>query len=269
MWEVELLGTLEGGWSSYAAFGMRREEPVVLKVVPLVAEGRAEIAGLLARDGRGVPTLLRHDFAQVALLLSRMPGRAPAQGELDVGSAAELLRGLHVPVDSPPPHVPWLRERLQAHWASRVVVNRDRGCPLPDGLVADAASSVERLCASWSRPVLLHGDFERRNILCSEDGAVAIDSPAAVGDPGYDVAWWLLSECAANAELFRHDAILLADALAYPAARIWSWAWPLAVDDLLDKLFVPGWLQEDINDAFGVARMVAGVTARRWDSVLA
>ncbi|MGH2873572.1 MAG: phosphotransferase [Solirubrobacteraceae bacterium] len=268
-WGVELLGTLEDGWSSYVAFGRRRDEPVVLKVVPLVAEGRAEIAGLLARDGHRVPTLLCHDLAAVALLLSRVRERPLAQGELDVGSVGELLRGLHLRVDSPPEYVPWLRDRLRAHWASRVDVNRDRGRMLPDGLVADAASSVERLCASWSRPVLLHGDFERRNILYSEDGAVAIDSPAAAGDPGYDAAWWLLSECADNAELFRHDAIVLAGALAYPMQRIWSWAWPLAVDDLLDKLLVPGWQQEDINDAFGVARMVAKVIAPRWYSVLA
>ncbi|MGH2873074.1 MAG: phosphotransferase, partial [Solirubrobacteraceae bacterium] len=161
-WDVELQGTLEDGWSWYVAFGTRRGQPVVLKVVPRTADGRAEIAGLLAR-GCGVPEMVCHDFAAAALLLCRLPGHCATRGELDVSEVAGVLRRLHLPIESPPTYVPQLIERLAPHWQSRVSINRHLARSLPDDLVAGA--SVEWLCRSWPRPVLVHGDFEARNIL--------------------------------------------------------------------------------------------------------
>jgi streptomycin 6-kinase len=260
-WDVELQGTLEDGWSSYVASGLRHGQPVVLKVVPQAAEGRAEIAGLLARDGRGVPTLLCHDFTAPAVLLRRVPGRAPTQGELSAREVAGLLNRLHLHVERPPAHAPQLIDRLASHWQSRLSANHRLPSPLPDRLVADAAASVERLCRSWPRPVLVHGDFEARNILRSDDGLVAIDSPTAVGDPGYDAACWILSEHDGNPEAFRHQTRELADAFDYPTQRIWQWAWPLAVDELLDKLDQPGWSQQSIDDTLTLARTVARAAA--------
>lgn len=160
--------------------------------------------------------------------------------------------------------MPQLIERSAVRWQSRVTINRQLARPLPDGLVADAAASVERLCGSWPRPVLVHGDFEARNILRSEDGLLAIDSPAAVGDPGYDAAWWMLSEHDGDPEAFHRQTAEFADALGYPAHRICQWAWPLAVDELFDKLHEPGWPEQSIDDAFAVARMVARIAAPRW-----
>lgn len=260
-WDVELQATLDDGWSAYVASGLRHGEPVVLKVVPQAAEGRAEIAGLLARDGRGVLTLLCHDFTMPALLLRRVPGRAPTQGELSAGEIAGLLRRLHLHIDRPPAHAPQLIDRLATHWQSRHNTDHRLPSPLPDRVVADAAASVERLCRSWPGPVLVHGDFEARNLLRSVDGLLAIDSPAAIGDPGYDAACWILSEHHGNPEALRHQIAQLADAFGYPAQRIWEWAWPLAVDELLDKLYQPGWSQQSIHDALTLARTVAPTTA--------
>ncbi|MDA8069179.1 aminoglycoside phosphotransferase family protein [Conexibacter sp. DBS9H8] len=259
-WDVELQATLDDGWSAYVASGVRHGQPVVFKVVPQAAEGRAEIAGLLARDGRAVPTLLCHDLTAPALLLRHVPGRAPTQGELSARGVAGLLSRLHLHVERPPAHAPQLIDRLAAHWQSRLTANRPLPSPLPDRLVADAAASVERLCGSWPRPVLVHGDFEARNILRSDDDLIAIDSPAAVGDPGYDAACWILSEHDGNPDALRHRTTELADALDYPTQRIWQWAWPLAVDELLDKLDQPGWSQQSIHDALTLARTVAPTT---------
>jgi streptomycin 6-kinase len=116
--------------------------------------------------------------------------------------------------------------------------------------------------------VLLHGDFEARNILHATDGLVAIDSPAAVGDPGYDAASWVLSEADCSADSLPIQATQLAAALGYPKRRIWTWAWPLAVDNLLGKLHEPGWSQERIRHALLVARSVASVAAADWRSAL-
>jgi streptomycin 6-kinase len=153
--------------------------------------------------------------------------------------------------------VPLLAERLGARWSRRADSNRR----LPDGVVTSAAAGAGRLCASWSRPVLLHGDFEARNILRAGDDLVAIDSPAAVGDPGYDAASWVLSEHDGDAAALRVRVARLAGALDYPAQRIWHWAWPLAVDSLLDKLYQPGWSRASVDDAFAVARLIAANAA--------
>ena len=262
-WDVELHGTFEDGWSSYVAFGTRQDNPVVLKIAPKHTEGRAEIAGLLARDGGGVPQLLCHDLEAAALLLARVDPGTPLQtGEIDVRGIAALLRRLHVPVKTPPPHITLLGEQLAIHWPQRAAINHQLLTPLSGELVAGAAETAQRLSHSWSRPVLLHGDFEARNILHVTDGLVAIDSPAVVGDPGYDAAWWVLSESDHSAESLPVRVTQLAAALNYPDHRIWTWAWPLAVDDLLDKLHEPGWSHECIHDALAAARSIASIAAR-------
>ncbi|MDA0161719.1 aminoglycoside phosphotransferase family protein [Solirubrobacter ginsenosidimutans] len=269
-WDVQLEGTFAGGWSAYVAFGTRRGEPVVLKVAPRPADGRAEIGGLVARDGVGVPRLLCHDLAAAALLLPRVqPGVSVNARELRADEAAGLLRRLHVPVDVPPEHVPLLRERLAAQWAAHATRNRRLSRSLPDELVADAASAAEQLSDSWSRSVLLHGDFEARNLLHAAGGLVAIDSPAAVGDPGYDAASWVMSEHDGDAQAFRASVAQFVHALAYPEQRLWRWAWPLAVDSLLAKLSEPGWSSEAVGEAFAVAGLVAGVAAPDWRGALA
>lgn len=268
-WDVELQGTLANGWNSYVAFGERRGEPVVLKVSPKLAEGRAEIAALLVRDGVGVPPVLCHDFELAALLLPRVvPGTAVKTGEVDALAVAALLRRLHIRAEPALRHVPALGERLGTYWKQRATVELRLADALPYGLVADAAAAVDRLCDSWSRPVLLHGDFEARNVLHDGAGLVAIDCPAAVGDPGYDAASWVLSEGNDDPRSMRVLVAQLGEALDYPTQRIWQWAWPLAIDDLLDKLHEPGWPQERIGDAFEIARSVANRAAPQWRNAL-
>jgi streptomycin 6-kinase len=268
-WDLELQGTLEGGWSSYVAFGTRRGDPVVLKIAPKPAEGRAEIAGLLLRRGVGVPPMLCHDFPAAALLVPRLQPGTPVQtGELDAGRIAALLRGLHIALQTGPPHITLLSEQLAGRWRQQTRSNRGLVTPLADTMVAAAAQSARRLSESASCPVLLHGDFEARNILHGRQGLVAIDSPAVVGDPGYDAASWVLSEGGGSADALGVRVRQLAAAFGYPEQRIWAWAWPLAVDSLITKLHEPGWPAARINEAFALTRLITGIAAPSWHDAL-
>jgi len=56
---------------------------------------------------------------------------------------------------------------------------------------ADALATVAALGADAPAPVLLHGDFDDRNLLvCKRRGLAAIDPLPCGGDPAYDAAYW-------------------------------------------------------------------------------
>jgi streptomycin 6-kinase len=246
-WEVELTGTLDGGWSSYVAAGTRRSLPVVLKLAPDAELARAEIAGLALRDGVAVPRLIEADRTAGALLLERIaPGTPVPAGALTAADVAALLQRLHLPAGRAWGARTELEDRLCARWTRRRAT---------DPAVAEGAISATReLARSWSRPVLLHGDFEARNLLRGRGGIVAIDGPAAVGDPGFDLASWTLFE--AQGDLADLGPLLeaLATALAYPLDRARRWAWLLAADGLYARRHEPGWPPAEIEAAVETVR---------------
>jgi streptomycin 6-kinase len=78
-------------------------------------------------------------------------------------------------------------------------------------------------------PVLLHGDLENKNILyCAKRGLVAIDPLPSIGEPAYDVGYWL----AATVELEQRDLIAntLGHALQLDSGRIRAWATVVALE---------------------------------------
>lgn len=97
---------------------------------------------------------------------------------------------------------------------------------------------------------------------------VAVDSPAVLGDPGYDAASWVLSESDGSADPVCARVTQVAAALDYPEQRIWAWAWPLVVDNLLTKLHEPGWPPERISQAFALTRSIASIAAPSWRDAL-
>jgi streptomycin 6-kinase len=249
-WEVDLDRALDGGWSSYVACGTRFGEPVVLKVVPEVELGRAEIAGLVARNGVGVPRLIRADRSTAALLLERvLPGAQPSPDDVDAPRVAEVLGRLHLTATPASADVPSLSERLAVRWSRRVPADLQLEASALDG----AARVAETLSSNWDRPLLLHGDFEARNLLVARTGLVAIDSPAAIGDPGFDLACWALSQSHGDPAGLGPLLDEIATALGYPPERARQWAWPLAVDSLFAKLHEPGWPAREIDEAMTVA----------------
>jgi streptomycin 6-kinase len=66
---------------------------------------------------------------------------------------------------------------------------RQLGHPFEPGLLHAALAATRNLTARPPRPVLLHGDFHRGNVLAStRAGWLAIDPSPLTGDPEYDIA---------------------------------------------------------------------------------
>jgi streptomycin 6-kinase len=157
--------------------------------------------------------VLRADESLHALLLERIvPGTHPDPGEAP--DVARVLRAIHVPA---PGGLPPLRDTVQRRltWAS------DEGRASKEKL-AWAMTTVAELERTAPHGVLLHGDFDERNLLvCDRRGLCAIDPLPCVGDPAYDVAYWVHANRRSGRRA-RLDAIVAATGL--PRERVRDWA---------------------------------------------
>lgn len=163
--------------------------------------------------GPGRPSLLAADADLHALLLERIdPGVHPvdASGE-DVGG---LLRDLHVPAHSQlPPLIEIVRNRIE--YARR----EERAS---EQKASWAQAKADELELSAPLPVLLHGDFDERNLLvCSSRGLCAIDPLPCAGDPAYDAGHWVHGNRRPGRRE-RLDAIVAATGLERARVRDWA-----------------------------------------------
>ncbi len=75
--------------------------------------------------------------------------------------------------------------------------------------------------------MLLHGDFDERNLLvCASRGLCAVDPLPCVGDPAYDAAYWVHANRRSGRRA-RLEGILAATGL--PRGRVRDWAGVIAV----------------------------------------
>jgi streptomycin 6-kinase len=99
--------------------------------------------------------------------------------------AAEMLRTLHAPSDTPPPaELQPLRERFQALFQ---MAETDRKAGRKSLYVA-AAEVADRLLADPRDLYPLHGDLHHENIMFGPRGWLAIDPKGVLGDPAFDAA---------------------------------------------------------------------------------
>jgi len=164
---------------------VRRDDgsEAVLKLASPWDRPSDEISSLRAWDGGPAPLLLEADASRGALLIERI---APGIRAVDATAedVARLLDRLHVP---PPRGLPTLDEVV----ARRIDRAGSDGRATPQR-VAWARSALERLRADPPAPVLVHGDFDDRNLLaCARRGLCAIDPLACAGDGAYDAAYWI------------------------------------------------------------------------------
>ena len=68
--------------------------------------------------------------------------------------------------------------------------------------------------------MLVHGDFDERNLLWSRGGLVAIDPWPCVGDPAYDAGYWVHGNRRPGRRA-RLDALV---ELGFDRARVRDWA---------------------------------------------
>ena len=90
-----------------------------------------------------------------------------------------------------------------------------------------ALAAIEQLEADAPAPVLLHGDFDWRNLLrCDKRGLAAIDPLACAGDPAYDAGYWAQ---AAGDPGRRARTTAIAEALDLDVRRVRAWCAVVAV----------------------------------------
>jgi streptomycin 6-kinase len=88
-----------------------------------------------------------------------------------------------------------------------------------------AKAAAMRLCATTEQPVLLHGDFLDKNLLCTETGYVAVDPIPRLGDPCADIGFFAADHPPAATILQRAAAIAERMGLDEHRARRWAAIW--------------------------------------------
>jgi len=213
-WELELGQELVGG---VLAFVCTVDGERVLKVAGPWDRPADEIAALRSWAGGAAPRLQRADADRGALLLERIrPGERATMAT--AGEVAAVLTALHV---EPPP------VRSLAGVAKRRVERAlGQGRARADA-VERALATIEELDRHAPPPVLLHGDFDERNLLtCARRGLAAIDPLPCAGDPAYDAAHW----AHANGRPGRRERIAaIAAATGLDPARVRAWSDVVAV----------------------------------------
>ncbi len=190
----------------------------VVKIAGPWSDWRAEATALTAWGGRGAPRLLAVDEEHRALLVERIrPGTgAPEASARDV---ATLLAHLHL---QPPPGLRSLAEVARER-VERALLD-ERTTPYKAEWALSRLGELER---EPPTPVLLHGDFDGRNLLaCRLRGLAAIDPLPCSGDPAYDAGYW----AHANGRPGRRArTTAIAQALELPVDRVRGWCAIVAI----------------------------------------
>ena len=185
-WNLLIEETIETE-TSVLAFGVRVDQPIVLKVIK--SEGDEWNSGniLAAFAGRGVVRV--HEYVPGAVLLERaVPGESLVRRAIDgsdqdaTAIVADVIRRMSA-VD-PPEGCATVQD-----WAKgfeRYVGTGDQR--IPTALVMDAQQCYLELAASQTRTRLLHGDLHHYNVLSdAQRGWLAIDPKGVVGEIEYQV----------------------------------------------------------------------------------
>ena len=218
-WRLKLGPELHGGrLASVRLCSCADGAEAVLKLVGPWDRPDDEAACLRLWDGGPSPRLLEGDVALGALLLERILPGARARGT-SAADAAALLRRLQV---SPPRQLP----RLEDVAGERVERAASEGRATTQR-VEWAIAALERLRAGAPEPVLVHGDFDDRNLLvCERRGLAAIDPLPCAGDGAYDAASWIHANRSPGRRA-RFDAMAAATGL--DRARLRDWCGIVAV----------------------------------------
>ena len=182
-WGAEPTGETWTTGSSDLAAGVRRGEPVVLKVARVEEERRgSRLMAWWSRCG-GLPVLAADDDA---ILMRRATGTRSLTGLSAVGrddEAEDVLLdtalALHA-MPAPPASVGLVSLREWFHDLTDE--------PQSDPLLARAAAVARELLDDGGPSVVLHGDLHHGNVLDLGDRWVAIDPKGLVGHPAFDVA---------------------------------------------------------------------------------
>ena len=180
--------------SSVIAFGVRDDQPVVLKVVKQPGDEWRSGEILSVFDGNGIARVYEH--APGAVLLERLrPGNSLVEITLDgrdeeaTDILADVIQQMSARASSMSPlELPKTCATVE-DWAKGFESYLATGdVQIPEGLVAAGQRVYSGLCASQRQPRLLHGDLQHYNVLFdSGRGWLAIDPKGVVGEVEYEI----------------------------------------------------------------------------------
>jgi streptomycin 6-kinase len=219
---------------SQLIFGRTSTEPVVLKVIK--RRGDEWFCGemLQAFGGNGMVRVLA--FEEGAVLLERLePGTSLSEMALsgDDAGATEILADVMRRMNPGPPPASAVAVADLAEGFRRYLA---RGSSeIPRALVEHAQQVYLDLCASQTRPRLLHGDLHHDNVLFDRTrGWVAIDPKGLIGEPEYEIGAALRNpyerpELFASPQVIEQRLKSLSEALGLDGTRVLRWAFAQAV----------------------------------------
>jgi streptomycin 6-kinase len=212
-WCLTLGDELPGGKLASVRAARRADgTEAVLKLAGPWDRTADEIACLRLWGGEPAPALLEADEERGAILLERIaPGERMT--DADPESVASVLAGIHLPD-------PLGLRSLHATVARRL--DRAEHDGRASGLRLDwARTAVERLHEDVPAAVVVHGDFDDRNLLtCARRGLCAIDPLPCSGDGVYDAAYWVHANRRPGRRA-RFEAILAAAGLDRERLKDW------------------------------------------------
>lgn len=179
--------------TSVIAFGIRKDQPVALKVIKQPCDEWRSGEILAAFDGNGVVRI--YEYAPGAVLVERLrPGNSLVElalrgrDEEATDILADVMRRMSARSSMSqlelPKHCPTVHD-----WAKgfgRYLTSADE--QIPRGLVEAGQRVYLDLSASQRSPRLLHGDFQHYNVLFDLNrGWLAIDPKGVVGELEYEI----------------------------------------------------------------------------------
>jgi streptomycin 6-kinase len=232
-WRVTLDGWFEGP-RSIVAYGVRDDEPVVLKVVKQRDDEWRAGEMIAAFGGRGMVRVLEHTGG--ALLTDPLlPGdplvEVVASGRDEEATAilADVIAAMSP--SAPPPGCATVEE-----WGRGFAWYETRGDErIPASLVSRARKVYEEMCHSQTNVRLLHGDLHHSNVLFDRDrGWAAIDPKGVVGELEYEVGASLRNprehpEVLSDPATIERRVATFAARLRLDSSRIRRWAFAQAV----------------------------------------
>jgi streptomycin 6-kinase len=229
--DVERMAETEG---SILVFGQRDDQSIVLKIIRNQGDEWHSGNILSAFDGNGIVRVL--DSVGGAVLLERLnPGSSLVSMALN-GADDEATAILADVVGRMSPRTPASTTPTVQEWADGFARHAaSGGGQIPRPLFEAAQRVYSQLCASQSRPRLLHGDLHHYNVLLdSQRGWLAIDPKGVIGEPEYELGAALRnpyerSELFTNPVTIRRRVDGFARTLRLDAERILAWAFAQAV----------------------------------------
>jgi streptomycin 6-kinase len=228
---VEHLLETEG---SILAFGRRRSQPIVLKVIRHEGEEWRSGRTLEAFNDCGVVRALEH--VDGAVLLERLePGDSLVRMVLN-GRDDQATAILADVIDRLPACAPTGAFATVQEWGEAFDRYKSGGGgDVPRPLVDAAQHIYAQMCASQSRPRLLHGDLHHHNVLRdAARGWLAIDPKGVIGELEYEIGAALRNP-SERPDVFAAPSVIgrrvdrFARALNLNPERILAWAFAQAV----------------------------------------